>query len=196
MKRAVYSQWVYVCGRERKENERRKEKERRGIGLNKAVGFAQSSRKTKWAQSKRPGARGLTGQILSQKCPTDCLCCCENMCRFLFCLCGFMWVYVCFHMRKSVFSIQCFTPELHILPSLVQKLKRDWFPDYLSGCFMVEVISWQYPYAGAGGLGFLSSWHSSNCTMWWPWKSNGHSHRAAKMKPNSRWLWECSHIPC
>ena len=29
-----------------------------------------------------------------------------------------------------------------------------WFPDYLSGCFMVAVISWQYPYAGAGGLGF------------------------------------------
>lgn len=77
MKRAVYALWVYMDVEERKKE---RKKGRWGTGLNKAVGFAQSSRKSKWAQSKRPGGRGLTGQIVSQKCPIDCLCLCAGAC--------------------------------------------------------------------------------------------------------------------
>lgn len=50
------------------------------------------------------------------------------------------------------FSTHCFTAEPHILVSLLQT--QAWFPDYMSGCFTLLVISWQYPYTSVGGLGF------------------------------------------
>lgn len=78
MKRAVYAQWAYMSA----EREREREGGGGGAALNKAVGFAQSSRKSKWAQSKRPGGRRLTGEISSPKCPTGCLRPCANPHRF------------------------------------------------------------------------------------------------------------------
>lgn len=119
MKRGVYAQWVYVCGREKRKG--KKEKERRGIGLNKAVGFAQSSRKTKWAQSKRPGVRGIPGQILSQI-----ICAAVKTCVDFCSVCAGAFKPLSVRSyEKSVFSIQSFTPEQHILPSLAQKLEID-----------------------------------------------------------------------
>lgn len=174
-----------------------------GAVLNKAVGFAQSSRKSKWAQSKRPGGRGLTGHIVSQKCPTDCLRLCANTRGFLFYVCGgCMCAFpsnVCLafadweiHSSVSPFSV---SPQsykfFHPLFKNLSPISRlfVWLFHGRSDFMTVSIRR-------RGRIEVLSSLHSSNCTMWWPWKSNGYSHRAAKMKPNSRWLGECSHISC
>lgn len=67
----------------RGENQKEKRKKRE-LGLNKAVGFSQSSRKSKWAQSQRPGGGELTGRIVSRWRPTDSLRLFANM-RRAFC---------------------------------------------------------------------------------------------------------------
>lgn len=65
-----------------------------------------------------------------------------------------MLVFVQFQTGLSLMQSVVFHPRATI--SCIPCLKT-WFPEYLSGCFMAAVISWQYPYAGAGGLGFYLS---------------------------------------
>lgn len=75
---------------------------------------------------------------------------CANMLRLLFCMQSVcVHVHICFSLILSVLAFQRATNF-----SMPCSKTWAWFPDYLSGCFIVAVISWQYPYVGAGGLGF------------------------------------------
>lgn len=122
--------------------------------------------------------KGLTGQIVSQKYALDWSCACANMPMAAH-------DSFCANSNGSVSHAECcVSPKSYnFVHSLFKNLISRVFVWLFHGRSDFMTVSIRR----RGWTGVLSFWHRRDCTMWWPWKSNGCACCAARLKFNSRW---------